>query len=117
MPYTHHQMHEYGAHIGDVMLFPTRAFALGSGGTSLGGHRSSDQLVRHNFKGTVSERYFALRSKPTLLPCWWALKSALCAVLFYAVAVAPCCVCRSVCCTVTGCAMDSGRKAVRCTFP
>ena len=56
-PFSHKQMNSQGAHIGDVVLFPTRAFALGSGGTTLGGHPAGDQLVRHNFKGTWKKGY------------------------------------------------------------
>ena len=51
-PFSHRDMHRKGAHIGDVILFPTRAFAIGSGGAGLDGHSSSDQLIRHNFRGT-----------------------------------------------------------------
>jgi hypothetical protein len=40
-----------------VVLFPTRAFAIGSGGAGLDGHSSLDQLVRHNFKGTWKRGY------------------------------------------------------------
>jgi hypothetical protein len=57
-PFSHKKMHHKGAHIGDVLLLPTRAFAMGSGGTSLGpGEEGGDQLVHHNFKGTWKKGY------------------------------------------------------------
>ena len=57
-PFSHRRMHRKGAHIGDVLLLPTRAFAMGSGGTGMeGGDDSADQLVRHNFKGTWKKGY------------------------------------------------------------
>lgn len=49
-----------------LRLLPTRAFAMGSGGTSLGpGEASSDQLVHHNFKGTWKKGYVDYDSHAT----------------------------------------------------
>lgn len=69
-PFERKAMDQRGAHIGEVLILPTRAFGVGGAGTTVGAHDAKDQLVSHGFKGTWKGKQGASKAVRSLDVPW-----------------------------------------------